>query len=180
MLGHSLGLHREIWSVCASELRVGEGRRERRRRKEKKKAYLASDGAHQNQATTNLEVLVGLAGDKELATGVDGKDTVKFLRGDVLDVAEGDDAAVGANDVELAKDLDGLLEHPDDVLDDTNVGLDAGSVRAVLLDGGDDLLGGLGAVGVVDNDLAATTTELHGHFPADTTACSGERYALVT
>lgn len=131
---------------------------------------LASDGAHHDEAATDLEVLVGLAGDEELAAGVDGEDAVKLLGGDVLDVAERDDARVGADNVELAPDLDGLVKELDDLVHVRHVGLDGGGVGARLLDGVDDLLGRLGAVGVVDNDLGAATTQLQGHFPADTTA----------
>ena len=71
---------------------------------------LAGDGPHEDQAAADLEVLVGLAGDEELAARVDGEDAVKLLGGDVLDVAERDDAAVGADNVELAKLVLGLLE----------------------------------------------------------------------
>lgn len=129
---------------------------------------LAGDGSHEDQTATNLEVLVGLTSDEELSTGVDVEDAVELLGGDILDVAEGDNTAVGADNVELAELLDGLVEHADDLVDIGDVGLDGGSVGPALLDQVDNLLGRLFAVGVVDNDLSAATSELESHLPADT------------
>lgn len=131
---------------------------------------LAGDGSHKNQATTNLEVLVRFTSNEELATGVDREDAVELLGGNILDVAEGDDAAVGADNVELAKLLLGLLEEADDLLNVGDVGLDGGGVGAVLLDLADDLVGGLVAVCVVDDNLGTATSELESHLSADTTA----------
>lgn len=131
---------------------------------------LASDGTHEDDTAADLEVLVGLAGNEELATGVDGEDAVELLGGDILDVAEGDDTRVGADNVELAEDLLGLGEHGDNLVNVGDVGLDGSSVGAGLLDGLDDLLGGLGAVGVVDDNLSTATSELKGHLTTNTTA----------
>ena len=102
---------------------------------------LAGDGSHEDQTATNLEVLVGLTSDEELSTGVDVEDAVELLGGDILDVAEGDNTAVGADNVELAELLDGLVEHADDLVDIGDVGLDRGSVGPALLDQVDNLLG---------------------------------------
>lgn len=132
---------------------------------------LARDGPHEDQAAANLEVLVRLAGDEELAAGVDVEDAVKLLGGDVLDVAERNDAAVGAHNVEPAKLLVGLLKHADDLLDLGHVGLDGGRVGAVLLDLVDHLLRSRVAVGVVDDDLGAATSQLEGHLAANATTC---------
>jgi hypothetical protein len=132
---------------------------------------LAGDGAHQDQAATDLEVLVGLTGDEELASGVDAEDTVELLGGDILDVAEGDDTRVGADNVDLAPDLDGLVEEGDDLVDVGDVGLDGDSLGAGLLDHLTDLLGRLDTVGIVDNDLGTTATKLLGHLTANTTTC---------
>ena len=134
---------------------------------------LAGDGAHEDDAAADLEVLVGLAGDEELAAGVDVEDAVELLGGDVLDVAEGHDAAVGADDVELAPEADGLGEHLDDLVHVRHVGLDGPRVGAGLLDGRAHLLSRLLAVGVVDNHLGAAAAELHGHLAADTATCDG-------
>lgn len=131
---------------------------------------LAGDGAHQDDAAADGEVLVGLAGDEELATGVDVEDAVELLLGDVLQVTEGDDAGVGADDVELAVVLNGLLEELDGLGDVADVGLDGDGIATVGLDLVDDLLGGLGRVGVVDNDLGTAAGELSGHGGTDTTA----------
>lgn len=128
---------------------------------------LSGDGAHEDQPSADLEVLVRLARHEELAARVDVEDAVELLRGDVLDVAERHHAAVGADNVELAEDLDGLLEHAHDLVDVRHVGLDRGRVRAGLLDGLHDLLGRLLAVGVVDDDFCAAAAELEGHLSAD-------------
>lgn len=132
---------------------------------------LTRNAAHQNQPSTNLEGIVRLLGNKELATSVDVENTVKLLGGNVLDVAKGDDTAVGADNVELAPGLLGLGEHGDDLVDIRHVGLDGDGVAAGRLDLGDDFFGRLGAVGVVDDYLCATASELEGHFTADTSAC---------
>jgi len=132
---------------------------------------LTGDGAHQDDAAADGKVLVGLTGDEELAAGVDLEDAVEFLLGDVLEVAEGDDTGVGADNVELAEVLDGLVEELDGLGDLADVGLDGDGVGAVLLDLLDDLVGGVGRVGVVDDDLGTTLSELNGHRLANTTAC---------
>ena len=140
---------------------------------------LARDGPHEDQAAANLEVLVRLAGDEELAARVDVEDAVKLLGRDVLDVAERHDAAVGAHNVEPAKLLVGLLEHADDLFDLGHVGLDGGRVGPVLLDLVDHLLRGGVAVGVVDDHLGAATSELEGHFPANAAAWRKRLVRLV-
>lgn len=132
---------------------------------------LTGDGAHQDDAAADGKVLVGLTGDEELATGVDLEDAVELLLGDVLEVTEGDDTGVGADNVELTEVLDGLVEELDGLGDLTNVGLDGNGVGAVLLDLLDDLVGSVGGVGVVDDDLGTALAELNGHSLADTTAC---------
>lgn len=130
---------------------------------------LAGDGSHKDQTATNLEVVVGLPSDKELATSVDVEDTVKLLGGDVLDVAKGDDTTVGADNVQVAPDLLGFGKHLDDLVNIGDVSLDGYGVGTTLLDGLHDLLGGLGAVGVVHNDFGTTTSQLEGHLTTDTT-----------
>ena len=132
---------------------------------------LARDGAHQDDAAADGHVLVGLARDEELAARVDAEDAVEFLLGDVLEVAKADDARVGAADVELAKVRDRLVEELDGLVDVGDVGLDRDRVAAVLLDLGHDFVGGLDAVGVVDDDFGASLAELSRHCGADATAC---------
>jgi len=46
---------------------------------------LASDGAHQDDAATDRQVPVCLAGNEELATSVDAEDTVELLLLDILE-----------------------------------------------------------------------------------------------
>ena len=138
---------------------------------------LARDGPHEDQAAANLEVLVRLARDEELAARVDIEDPVKLLGRDILDVAERDDAAVGAHNVELAERLVRLLEQANNLVNVAHVGLDADRIGAVLLDQVDDLLRCSVAVGIVDNHLGATASELEGHFPANAATCGPERSA---
>ena len=131
---------------------------------------LASDRAHQDDAAANAKVLVGLAGDEELATGVDAEDAVEFLLAHVLEVAERDDAGIGADNVELAKVLNGLIEHLDRLLDVADVGLDRNSVAAVRLDLVDDLVRCLRGVRVVEYDLCTAAGKLGGHCGSKATA----------
>lgn len=133
---------------------------------------LARDAAHQDDAAVGLHALVSLLGDEELTTGVDVEDTVELLGSDVLEVAEGNDTGVGAADVELAEVVNGLLHELSGLLGVGNVGHDGDGVGAEILDLLDDLLSGLGAVGVVHDDLGAAASELHGHGLADTTTCT--------
>lgn len=127
---------------------------------------LARDAAHEDDAAAGLEVLVGLAGHEELASGVDVEDAVKLLLGHVLEVAEGHHARVGHDDVELAKVLLGLGEHVDNLRHVRDVGLDGDRVAAHGLDLGDELVGRLGAVGVVDHHVGTTAGELESGLTA--------------
>jgi hypothetical protein len=140
---------------------------------------LAGDGAHQDDAAADGQVLVGLAGDEELATGVDAHDAVVLLLGDILEVTEGDNAGVGADDVELAEVLDGEVHHLDGLVDVADVGLVGDGVGAVLLDLLDELVGGVLGVGVVDDDLCAATSELGGHRRANATAGASDKGDLA-
>lgn len=141
---------------------------------------LAGDGAHQDDAAADGKMLVRLAGDEELATGVDAEDAVELLLSDVLDVAEGHDTGVGADDVELTEVLDGLVHELDSLRDVTDVGLQSNGVDLEgLLDFVDNLVGGVGGVGVVDNDLGTTAGELHSHGRTDTTARAGDESDLA-
>lgn len=140
---------------------------------------LAGDGAHEDDAAADGQVLVGLAGDEELAAGVDAHDAVVLLLGDVLEVAEGDDAGVGADDVELAEVLDGEVHHLDGLGDVADVGLVGDGVGAHLLDVLDDLVGGVLGVGVVDDDLGAAAGELDGHGGTNATAGASDKGDLA-
>lgn len=131
---------------------------------------LTGDGTHKDDATTDGKMLVGLAGNEELTTGVDLEDTVEFLLGDILKVTEGDNARVGADNVELTVVLNGLLEEGDDLRDLGDVGLDGNGVTTILLDLVDDGGSGVVAVGVVHDNLGTTLGELSGHCLSDTTA----------
>ncbi len=115
-------------------------------------------------------MLVGLASDEELATGVDAENTVEFLLGDVLEMAEGHNAGVRADNVQLAVVLDRLVEHLDRLLDIANIGLDGVSVTAARLDVLHKLLSRLGGVGVVDDDFGTTAGQLSRHGGTDTPA----------
>jgi hypothetical protein len=135
---------------------------------------LASDGAHKDDAATDFHPLVCLLGNEELAAGVDGHDTVVLLLSHILEVTEGDDTRVGAADVELAESFDNTVHELNGLLNVANVGLDGNCIRAILhlLDLLNHILGSLGAVGIVDNNLCATASKLKSHLLADTTACA--------
>jgi len=63
----------------------------------------------------------------------------------------------------------GLLEQADGFVDVGDVGLDGDGVAAHGLDVSDDFFGGVGAVGVVDNNVGATTGELDRFEPLSVT-----------
>ena len=134
---------------------------------------LARDGAHQDDPPADLEVLIRFPGDEELAPRVDLEDTVVFLLGDVFEMAEGDDAGVGADNVELAEVLDSRVHQVDDLFDVGDVGFDGNGVGAFAegADLLDDFFGSFGAVGVVDNDFGAPAGEFKSGFSADAAAC---------
>jgi len=131
---------------------------------------LTSDGSHENDTTTNLEVLVSLTSDEELSPSVDGEDAVEFLLCDIFKMTERDDTRVGGDDVELAKVFLGFLEELNGLGDVGNVGLDGNSLASHTADLVAHLLGGSRAVGIVDNNIGTTAGELKSHFFSDTTA----------
>ena len=137
---------------------------------------LSGDGTHENDPATHLEVLVRLAGDEELAAGVDLEDAVELLLRDVLEVAEGDDTRVRDDDVELTEVRDRLVHQHDRVGDIGDVGLDGdGFARAVvhLAELLADDLGRLSAVGVVDDHLGAAAGELERGLAPDASPGAG-------
>lgn len=123
---------------------------------------LTGDGAHQDDAASNLEVLVCFSCDEELSSGVDGEDTIKLLGGDILQVAEGDDTGVGDDNVDLAKVFLGLGKEVDDLVDIADVALNGDGVSAEGLDLSNELVSGLGGVGIVDNDIGTTAGKFEG------------------
>lgn len=137
---------------------------------------LARDAAHEDDAAVGFEVLVGLSGHEELASRVDVEDAVELLLGHVLEVAERHDARVGHHDVELAKVLLGLGEHGDDLGHVRHVGLDGDRVAAHGLDLGDELVGCLGAVGVVDHHVGTAAGELESRLTAHASSCVKESH----
>lgn len=140
---------------------------------------LTSDGTHEDNATTNAQVLVCLAGNEELATGVDAEHTVELLLGDVLQVSERDNARVGADNVELAVVLNSLVHELGGLRDITDISLESDSVAAVLLDLVDNLVGRFGGVGVVDDDLCTAAGELCCHGGTDATAGASDEGDLA-
>jgi len=140
---------------------------------------LASDGAHQNNAAANLEVLVCLTGNEELTPGVNVENAVELLWRDIFHVAERDDTGVGADNVELAEVLLGLVKQLDGLVNVGNIGLDGNGLASELLDLCDNLLSCLSAVGIVDNDISTTTGELEGHCLADSTAGTSNKGDLA-
>jgi hypothetical protein len=133
---------------------------------------LASDGAHQDDTAADLEVPVCFPSNEELSPGVNVENAVELLWCDILHVAEGNNAGVGADNVELAEVGLGLLEHLDGLVDIGDVGLDGNGLAAHLYDFINDRLSSLRAVGVVDNNICSTLGKLESHRLSDTTTCS--------
>jgi len=121
---------------------------------------LTSDGSHHDETATNRQVFVCLAGNEELSSSVDAHDTVVLLLSDILDVAERNDTRVRADNIELSEMSNGLSEQRNNVLDNRDVGHDCDGFASGLDDLGNDLISCLGAVGVVDNNLCASASQL--------------------
>jgi hypothetical protein len=73
--------------------------------------------------------------------------------------------------VKLAKVLLGLLKELDGLVDVGHVGLDGNRLAAHLANLFAHGLGSSRAVGVVDDNVGATTSKLKSHFLANATAC---------
>jgi hypothetical protein len=97
----------------------------------------------------------------------------------LLEVTERDDASVGADDVEAAPDLDGLIEESHGLGDLADIGLQSNGVGAQLLDLVDELLGRSLGVGVVHDDLGTRTAELGSHGSTDATTGAGDEGDLA-
>lgn len=134
---------------------------------------LAGDGAHENDTATLRHALVRLLCNKELSAGVDIHDAVVLFLINVCEVAERNDARVGAADIQLAEVRHDLVHELCCLLGVGDIGLDGNGVGARLhgFDLLDDFLGSFGAVGVVHNDLCAATGKLESHLLANATAC---------
>lgn len=137
---------------------------------------LAGNGSHEDDAAADFHALVRLLSNEELTASVDAHDTVVFLLSHILEVAEGHNAGVGATDVELAELGDDLVHELGGFLGVGHVGLDGDCVGASLhrFDFLDDFVGGLGAVGVVDGYLGASSSQFQSHLLANPTT-----YALL-
>lgn len=131
---------------------------------------LTGDGAHQDDAAADAHVFVRLTSDEELAASVDAEHTVKLFLRHIFQMAEADDARVGADNVELTVVLDRLIHELGGLRNITDVGLDGDGVTPILLDVVDDLVGGVGGMGVIDDHLSATAGELGGHGRTDAAA----------
>jgi hypothetical protein len=132
---------------------------------------LTGDRSHEDDTAANFHSLVSLLGNEELAASVDGHDTVVLLLSHILEVAERNDTRVGAADVELAEVLDDIVHQLYRLLDVANVGLEGMCVSSERLDFLDERLGSLSAVGIVNSNLGSSSSKLHSHLAADTTAC---------
>ena len=126
-------------------------------------------GAHEDDATVRAEVLVRLARDEELSARVDVEDPVELLLRDVAEVAEGDDARVGANNVQPVEDLDGLVEETHYLRYLADVRLDGYGVGAQSFDLFHHSVCRSGGLDVVDDDFGAATAQLDGHGGANAT-----------
>ena len=136
----------------------------------------SSNRRHEDQTSVVLEVLPRRLADEELGAGVEVKHMVVLLLGDLLGLVPALGAGVAHDDVDLAKVLLGFLEQTLDLGGLADVGLngDGFGAGAGLLDELDDLVGGLLAVGVVDNNAGSAAAELNGTATTDTTAGTGD------
>jgi len=140
---------------------------------------LASDGSHQDDTATNLEVLVCFPSNEELTSSVDVENAVELLWCDVLEMTEGDDARVRANNVEFSEVSLSLLEHSNGLVDVGNVGLDGNGLAAHLDNFVNNELSSLSAVGIVDNNISSTSGKVESHSLSNTTAGTGNKGDLA-
>jgi len=132
---------------------------------------LTCNGAHQDDAATNLEVFVGFSCDKELSTSVDVEDSVVFLFCDIFQVTKGHDAGVGDDNIDFAEMGFGLLHQSDSFLDVGDISLDGNGIGAIAncLDRCHDFVCTLAAVSVVDDHLCPTTSQFLCSFGTHST-----------
>lgn len=138
------------------------------------------NGRRQDDAAAAAAVLETLLGDKELAPSVEVEDLVEQLLRHLELVAPDLHAAVGHDKVEPAKVRHGLVEEGDHLGRLADVGLDGDSLGTELLELRDDLLGGLAAATVVDNDRGAATAQLDGDTTSDATAGTRDQGNLAS
>lgn len=138
------------------------------------------DRRGQDQATPVPAVLEGILRHKELAAAVEVEDLVKQRGRHVHLGAPHLHARVGDDKVQVAKVRDGLVKELGDRLRLANVRLDGDALGAQLGELGDDLLGGLGAAGVIDNDIGAAPAELNGNAPANASPGAGDEGDLAS
>lgn len=141
--------------------------------------HLGGDGRGQDDAAAAAAVLEGVLGDEELAAAVEVEDLVEELGGDLGLLAPDLHARVGDDNVDVAKVLNGALEERRHLGGDGDVSLHGDRLGAHLLQGRNHLLGGRGALGVVDHDGSAALTQLHGNTPADTATGTGDQRHLA-
>jgi len=136
--------------------------------------HRSGDRRHEDDAAVVRTVVVAGLGDEELGTGVEGKDVVVLLRGDLAARVESFPARVGDNKVDAAEGGFGLVEHCSDLLGLGDVSLDGNGLPAQSLDLLDDLLGTPSAAGVVDDNVSSTPRKLQGNACANAAAGTGD------
>ncbi len=134
---------------------------------------LAGNRPHKDDPPADLEMLVRLARDEELAARVDGEHPVELVLGDVLEMAERHDARVGAHYVEPLEVRHGLLEQSHRLGDVCDVGFDGDRVGPEFFYLFDHFGGCVDAVRVVDDYFSPASGQLEGHRFADAPAWLG-------
>jgi hypothetical protein len=100
---------------------------------------LCGDGGEHDESTAGREIFVGLLGDEELASSVDGENAVEFFGSDLGDVPKCFDAGVGDYDVDVLEVCVGGVEKLHDVGGLGDVCCDCDGFVAEGFDGFDDL-----------------------------------------
>ena len=122
------------------------------------------DRAHEDEPAVVLKMSPRCLTHEELCTCVQVEHMVELLLSDILSLVPRLGTAVAHNDIDLAKLLLRLLEKALDLSRLADIGLNGDSFGASTCcdDLFADLIGTSLAVGVVDNDTAATLSELNG------------------
>lgn len=117
---------------------------------------LSADAAQHHQTAAVREMLECLLRDQKLPTGVDGKNTIEFFRGDLADMSKRFHPRIGHHDIQVTIMLHCLLKHTGDLDRFGHIGFDGNSLASHLLNFLDDGFRKAGRTGVIDHDGGTT------------------------
>lgn len=120
-------------------------------------------------------MLVGLLGHKQLASGIDCEHTVEFFGRNLGDMAKRLHAGVRNDNVEVTIVLDSLFEKGDNLCGLRDVCFNGNGFGTQGFDLGDDLVGCVCTLSVVDDQGGAAAGELESILATHTTPGAGDK-----